>query len=123
MHKAPRAGSQGKTERGRSPLIGDSALEFADRILTCTECGAEFVFSAGEQSFFYDKHFTNDPKHCKNCKANRPSRPTKFRVEVRAVCAACGAETMVPFQPTQGRPVLCRTCFLKSRHHPTSPGT
>jgi CxxC-x17-CxxC domain-containing protein len=23
----------------------------------------------------------------------------------------CGADTTVPFKPTQGRPVLCRSCF------------
>ena len=28
------------------------------------------------------------------------------------VCSTCGVETTVPFKPTQGRPVLCRGCFL-----------
>ncbi|MFQ5997797.1 MAG: CxxC-x17-CxxC domain-containing protein [Candidatus Bathyarchaeia archaeon] len=32
-----------------------------------------------------------------------------------AVCADCGKETTVPFQPTQGRPVYCRDCFQKHR--------
>lgn len=28
-----------------------------------------------------------------------------------AVCSACGTATQVPFQPTEGRQVLCRACF------------
>jgi CxxC-x17-CxxC domain-containing protein len=37
-----------------------------------------------------------------------------------AVCAACGAKTTVPFQPTQGRPVYCRDCF-RSKRRPSGP--
>lgn len=28
-----------------------------------------------------------------------------------AVCSTCGIETTVPFEPTTGKPVHCRTCF------------
>jgi CxxC-x17-CxxC domain-containing protein len=35
------------------------------------------------------------------------------RPETRTTCSACGSETTVPFKPTQGRPVLCRSCFQK----------
>ena len=28
-----------------------------------------------------------------------------------AVCAKCGKQTQVPFNPTQGRDVLCKECF------------
>jgi len=31
----------------------------------------------------------------------------------KAICADCGAETEVPFEPRQGRPVYCRDCFEK----------
>jgi len=92
-------------------------MEFVDRELSCVDCGAEFVFTAGEQLFFHDKQFKNDPKHCKQCKAKhnlRPHRPLKpVRPETRTTCAECGTETTVPFKPTQGRPVLCRACFQK----------
>jgi hypothetical protein len=43
------------------------------RILKCIDCGADFVFTAGEQLFFHDKQFTNEPKRCKACKAKRAS--------------------------------------------------
>jgi CxxC-x17-CxxC domain-containing protein len=98
----------------------EDTVQFADRILKCSECHGEFVFTAGEQIFFNDKQFKNDPKRCKACKAKhggarRPLGKTGERMfsrtETRAQCSACGVETTVPFKPTQGRPVLCRSCF------------
>lgn len=90
-------------------------MEFIDRTLKCVDCGEEFVFSAGEQLFFHDKHFVNDPKRCSRCKANRVGKVQRSRSETRINCAICGAETTVPFQPSQGRPVLCRSCFRGAR--------
>lgn len=46
-------------------------MEYHDKVLKCSECGAEFVFTAGEQMFFADKGFKNEPKRCKGCKAKR----------------------------------------------------
>ena len=46
-------------------------MEYHDKVLKCADCGAEFVFTAGEQMFFADKGFKNEPKRCKTCKANR----------------------------------------------------
>ena len=45
--------------------------DFQDRVLKCVDCGADFVFTAGEQHFFHDKNFKNEPKRCKNCKTKR----------------------------------------------------
>lgn len=101
-------------------------MQFEDRLLKCSDCGNEFVFTAGEQIFFYDKQFKNDPKRCKLCKAKRAglgktasadgASPLPFsRTETRTSCSACGIETTVPFKPTQGRPVLCRACFQMKR--------
>jgi CxxC-x17-CxxC domain-containing protein len=95
------------------PFLGKPVMEFTDKVLKCVDCGAEFVFTAGEQLFFHDKQFTNDPKHCKQCKAKRARGGPKVRPETRTTCSDCGAETTVPFKPTQGRPVLCRSCFQK----------
>ena len=30
-------------------------------------------------------------------------------------CTDCGNVTTVPFEPTKGKPVYCRTCFAKRR--------
>jgi CxxC-x17-CxxC domain-containing protein len=88
-------------------------MEYQDRVLKCIDCSADFIFTAGEQVFFYDKKFTNDPKRCKQCKAKRASGGARVRPETRTSCSACGTDTTVPFKPTQGRPVLCRSCFQK----------
>ena len=93
-------------------------MEFTDRVLKCNDCGAEFIFTAGEQLFFHDKQFKNDPKHCKQCKAKRAHGGPRVRPETRTTCSECGAETTVPFKPTQGRPVLCRSCFQKNQTRP-----
>ena len=42
---------------------------YEDRTLVCNECGQEFVFTAGEQEFYAEKGFANDPKKCKACRA------------------------------------------------------
>lgn len=95
---------------------------FQDRILICADCKGEFVFTAGEQLFFHDKEFKNDPKRCKPCKSRRsglssaaaglgPAAAGLSRTETRTECSECGIDTTVPFKPTQGRPVLCRSCF------------
>ena len=39
-----------------------------DKILTCKDCGAEFTFSEGEQAFYEEKGFTNEPKRCADCR-------------------------------------------------------
>jgi CxxC-x17-CxxC domain-containing protein len=91
-------------------------MAFQDRTLTCVDCGVGFVWTAGEQQFFADKHFQNEPRRCRSCKTNRVSRPpsasvARERVETQTSCSACGRDTVVPFKPTQGRPVFCRDCF------------
>jgi CxxC-x17-CxxC domain-containing protein len=88
-------------------------MGFLDRLLTCADCGGEFIFTAGEQLFFFDKQFKNDPKRCKPCKSKRAAGLS--RTETRTECSACSIETTVPFKPTQGRPVLCRQCFQSNR--------
>jgi CxxC-x17-CxxC domain-containing protein len=95
-------------------------MAFVDRVLTCVDCGAEFVFTAGEQLFFQEKQFTHDPKSCKKCKAKRDGGPRLRKTETRTTCAECGIATTVPFKPTQSRPVLCRSCFQKSKSPKTN---
>lgn len=101
-------------------------MDFVDRLLTCADCGSEFIFTAGEQLFFFDKQFKNDPKRCKPCKFKRagaaslrpgasPAANGAARTETRTQCSECGIETTVPFKPTQGRPVLCRQCFQRKQ--------
>ncbi len=95
-------------------------MEFQDRSLTCVDCGSDFIWTAGEQLFFADKQFKNEPKRCKACKAKRANRVSsgssgQGRVETTTNCSACGKETTVPFRPTQGRPVFCKECFQQRK--------
>jgi CxxC-x17-CxxC domain-containing protein len=97
----------------------EPAMEYRDKVLKCAECGAEFVFTAGEQMFFADKGFKNEPKRCKSCKAKRADTAGQVsnfqRTETKTTCSQCGKDTTVPFKPTQGRPVYCRECFQQRR--------
>ena len=96
--------------------------EFEDTTIVCIDCGKDFVWTGGEQLFFHDKGLQNPPKRCKPCKQAKNARLSaiaaaqaagvKQRIEVAVYCAKCNAHTTVPFYPSQGRPVYCRSCFL-----------
>ncbi len=107
------------------------SYSFADKTLTCRDCGTTFVFTAGEQQFYADKGFTNEPTRCPACRqANRARRsgrgdtgassyrarePRADRPMYHAICSDCGRETMVPFLPREDRPVYCSDCFRARR--------
>jgi len=42
-----------------------------DKILKCKECGQEFTFTAGEQEFYAQKGFQNQPARCGPCRRAR----------------------------------------------------
>jgi CxxC-x17-CxxC domain-containing protein len=98
-------------------------MSFEDRSLQCSDCGATFTFSAEEQEFFATKGYTNDPKRCPACRQARKSNRygsdgfggRSQRQMYPAVCAECGKETEVPFQPREDRPVYCSECYNKVR--------
>ena len=111
-------------------------MPYVDKTLQCVECGQAFVFTAGDQEFHASKGFTNEPKRCRDCRMQRrdrvgagggssysggssygggssyASRPP--REMFPAICAQCGTETQVPFQPRGDRPVYCNDCFRKT---------
>jgi hypothetical protein len=39
-----------------------------DKNLVCKDCGATFVFTEGEQAFYQEKGFTNEPQRCPDCR-------------------------------------------------------
>lgn len=41
--------------------------ELEDKQITCRDCGADFVFTAGEQDFYQSKQFA-EPKRCAHCR-------------------------------------------------------
>ena len=88
---------------------------FQDKTLKCKECGADFVFTAGEQEFYAQKGFQNEPQRCKACRDARTNAVKGTREMFDAVCADCGKACKVPFNPTDGKPVYCSECFAKMK--------
>lgn len=94
---------------------------FEDRVLTCRDCGREFVFTSGEQEFYQSRGLQHEPRRCSNCRSARRSdgpgsasaRPSREMHEV--ICANCGRPAQVPFLPTGSRPVYCQDCFSNMR--------
>ena len=88
---------------------------YQDKTLTCRDCGAEFVFTAGEQEFYAERGFQNEPQRCKPCRDARKNATRGPREYFTAVCASCGKEAKVPFEPKSDRPVYCSECFAKMK--------
>ena len=60
----------------------------ADKTLVCSECGNEFVFTEGEQAFYAEKGFTNEPKRCPECrKARKQQRFNKNQEKSSTIVA------------------------------------
>jgi hypothetical protein len=50
-------------------------MTFEDKTIQCSDCGAVFTFTSGEQDFYQTKGFTNEPKRCSSCRrANKERR-------------------------------------------------
>ncbi|HZO92235.1 MAG TPA: zinc-ribbon domain containing protein [Candidatus Baltobacteraceae bacterium] len=105
---------------------------YQDETLSCVDCAQPFTFTAGEQSFFAQKGFTNKPNRCPDCRAARKAQrsgsvggsgggggysggfgggPRREREMYQATCSQCGGVAEVPFQPRGDKPVYCRDCF------------
>ncbi len=42
-----------------------------DKKLICKDCGQEFLFTEGEQEFYKEKGFENEPVRCPECRKAR----------------------------------------------------
>lgn len=91
-----------------------------DQILYCRDCSREFVFTVGEQEFYASRGLTNVPSRCPECRAARKQNGPRSmsggnerdsRAMYTTICAGCGKEAQVPFQPREDRPVYCRDCY------------
>ena len=95
-------------------------MNYEDKTLACEGCGQPLTFSVGEQSFHAMQGFTAEPKRCDSCRQVRRSErnggysqgPREMHT---VVCAECGKDATVPFQPRGDRPVYCSDCFSKQR--------
>jgi CxxC-x17-CxxC domain-containing protein len=114
-------------------------VAYADKTLTCRDCGNPFTFTEGEQEFFAQKGFTNEPSRCPECRAARKGQrgggggmaydsdrgygggggyqERAPRQMYEAVCSQCGGVAQVPFQPRTDKPVYCSSCFEQQRSY------
>ena len=110
-------------------------MAYADKTLTCRDCGSQFTFTQGEQEFYASKGLMNQPSRCPDCRSARKrsqggggssytsnggsfspggyDRPQREMYEV--TCDSCGQPARVPFQPRGDRPVYCSDCFQQQR--------
>ena len=97
-------------------------MSFEDKTLQCADCGQEFTFTAGEQEFYASRGFQNEPRRCQDCRRTRKQQRygdgggygyRAPRQMFPVVCAQCGADTEVPFEPREDRPVYCSDCYNK----------
>ena len=106
-------------------------MALSDMTLACSDCGADFVFTVGEQEFHASRGFTNNPKRCTSCRNARRGQPSGGggggggygggggggqREMFTVVCANCGNDATVPFRPSGDRPVYCSDCFNRMRN-------
>lgn len=106
--------------------------EYVDKKLACVDCGAAFDFTAGQQEFFAEKGFTNEPKRCGPCREAKKAKSGSgdrgsgsrgggggggggSKEMFVTKCAECGGEARLPFKPTGSRPVYCSNCFNQRR--------
>lgn len=120
-------------------------MSYADKTITCRDCGINFSFTAGEQEFYAQKGFTNEPTRCPSCRQQRKGGGGRSggygsrdgygggeydtrdsygsrggygggqREMHSATCASCGKEAQVPFVPRGDKPVYCSDCFQQQR--------
>ena len=96
-------------------------MSFADKTLTCRDCGQEFVWTAGEQEFYASRGLQNPPSRCPADRAARRAGGGAGaagggpREMFTATCSNCGGEARVPFQPRGDKPVYCSNCFEQMR--------
>ena len=104
-------------------------MSYEDKTLTCTECGQAFTFTADDQQYHADKGYMNEPKRCTSCRQARRDRPSSGgfgydrgpREMYSVVCAECGKDAQVPFQPRGDRPVYCSDCYSRQGGRSSAP--
>lgn len=107
----------------------------ADQVITCADCGQEFVFTESEQAFYADRGFST-PRRCGACRAAKKAArsdsgggtyggssyasgsssygaPRGPREMFTATCSSCGNVASVPFRPSGAKPVYCSDCFSR----------
>ncbi len=46
----------------------EQSNELVDKEIVCKDCNKTFTFTTGEQEFYKEKGFTNEPARCQDCR-------------------------------------------------------
>ena len=98
-------------------------MSFQDKSIRCSDCGATFTFTTGEQEFFQPKVILMNPGAVRHAARQRNQSVTEAattnsyssspRQMYPVKCAECGKDTEVPFEPRGDKPVYCSDCYRK----------
>lgn len=99
----------------RAANVNSRVVTFEDRMLTCRDCGQEFVWTAGEQEFYHQKGLLHVPRRCPTDRQRVRAERAAKREMHDIVCSNCGKPGQVPFAPRLDKPVYCSDCFDKVR--------
>jgi CxxC-x17-CxxC domain-containing protein len=90
-------------------------MSVTNKSLRCINCGNTFTFTAEVNERFEHKGNVYEPKHCLSCGHTQTTQNTigsRYRRKIYpAVCAGCGKDTIVPFEPSDDVPVYCSSCY------------
>ncbi len=75
-----------------------------DKIITCKDCGEDFIFTVREQDFYVQKGFTNDPTRCAPCRAARKQGQPRVTNEVNVATPRRDNYNSRPPRPSQPGP-------------------
>jgi CxxC-x17-CxxC domain-containing protein len=112
-------------------------VSYVDKDIVCRDCGRTFTFTEGEQAFYAQKGFTNEPGRCPECRSARKGQRVGGgavydsdrgygggggyargpRQMFQTTCSQCGGVAEVPFQPRTDKPVYCSSCFEQHRSY------
>jgi hypothetical protein len=57
-----------------NPILIKEEFAMPDKTISCKDCGSNFVFTEGEQQFYLEKGFANEPQRCPDCRAARKAQ-------------------------------------------------
>ena len=86
---------------------------YENKTLVCKDCGEEFIFTAGEQEFYAEKGFQNEPQRCKACRDKRKNAAKPQREYFTTTCANCG-KPIIDFAKKKRR-YCSHECYIRDR--------
>lgn len=104
-------------------------MSAADALLTCRDCGIDFVFTSEERENQAGAGRSHPPSRCPDCRVKRKARQDllggvraapgfrdrREQPMTTTTCRACGKPAVVPFVVRGDRAAYCSPCFEQRR--------